>query len=234
MAQAPRRETGSAARGIASTRAMRRPRSAMGRRRHMLQGPWPAREGRLRRGPKARTPREIGALHAGLPGIATAPRLGREPPARCLERPVLGPGRPASGRGTGGACARPAPRTEQAGVEGGEHRVQRVLARHAVSVGQEAAQEGDVLPAPEFGLDQIVDPGQGGAERERQDLRGGWGTLACCRGSSRAARWSNSKVAAGRAGGVSFAQSAQQPQTRPRPKLTDRSPDRPVAATTPP
>ena len=61
-------------------------------------------------------------------------------------------------------------RLEQLGIERGEHLAQRVVARNAVPVGQEAAQEGQVLPAPEPDLGHVVGPGQGGAEQQEQDL----------------------------------------------------------------
>jgi hypothetical protein len=47
------------------------------------------------------------------------------------------------------------------------------MARDAVPARQGAAQEGEVLPAPELDLGEVARPGQGGAEQEQQDLRQG-------------------------------------------------------------
>src|SRR3954454_7120387 len=44
------------------------------------------------------------------------------------------------------------------------------MARDAGPAGQEAAQEGQVLPAPDPDLGHVVRSGQGGAERQEQDL----------------------------------------------------------------
>src|ERR671932_1606609 len=40
-----------------------------------------------------------------------------------------------------------------------------------MSVGWIASQEGEVLVAPELHLDQVVGPGEGGAEEQKDDLR---------------------------------------------------------------
>ena len=56
-------------------------------------------------------------------------------------------------------------------VERVDHVAQRVVAGDAVPVGQEAAQERQVLPAPQPRLDQVVGPGQGGGQHQEQDLR---------------------------------------------------------------
>ena len=62
-------------------------------------------------------------------------------------------------------------RLEQRRVEGVDDVAQRVVARDAVAVGQEAAQESQVLPAPEPRLDEIVRARQGGGQHQEQDLR---------------------------------------------------------------
>jgi hypothetical protein len=59
---------------------------------------------------------------------------------------------------------------EQGRVERGDHLAQGVVARDAVPVGQEAAQEGQVLPAPDPDLGHVVRSGQRGAEQQEQDL----------------------------------------------------------------
>jgi hypothetical protein len=61
-------------------------------------------------------------------------------------------------------------RLEPIRVERAEHGAQRVVAGDARGVGPEAAQEGQLLLAPELDLDEIVRAGQGGAEQEQQDL----------------------------------------------------------------
>jgi hypothetical protein len=56
-------------------------------------------------------------------------------------------------------------------VDGVDHVAQRVVARDPVPVGQEPAQEGQMLSAPQPRLDEVVSAGQGGGQHQEQDLR---------------------------------------------------------------
>jgi hypothetical protein len=62
---------------------------------------------------------------------------------------------------------------EQLRVERRDHLAERVVARDAVPVGQEAAREGQVLATPERDPDEVVRAGQRPAEQEEDDLRQG-------------------------------------------------------------
>lgn len=53
---------------------------------------------------------------------------------------------------------------EQIRIERREHVAEGIMARHAAPVGQEAAQQAQLLLAPHLDLGQVVRPGQGGAE----------------------------------------------------------------------
>jgi hypothetical protein len=118
-------------------------------------------------------------------------------------------------------------RLEQLGVEGGDHLAQRVVARDAVPVGQEAAQERQVLLAPHLDLDEVVRPRQGSAQQEQQDLRQAVEHLG------RLARvlQDGEVVEQGGAGGPVHGRLHRwaRPETRPRSalKLTSRSSDCP-------
>jgi len=72
-------------------------------------------------------------------------------------------------------CAQPRhPRhegvAERLAVERGDHRVDRVVGRNALTIGQKAAQERDVQLAPTRDLREVVGPGHHPAQHQQQDL----------------------------------------------------------------
>ena len=59
---------------------------------------------------------------------------------------------------------------EQRGVECRDHLPQRVMAGDAMLERQEATQETQVLASPQADLDEIVRPGDRGAQQKQQDF----------------------------------------------------------------
>jgi hypothetical protein len=84
-----------------------------------------------------------------------------------------GPARPGQIGGRGAQPRHPGGEAvpEQRRVEQGDHIPQRVMARDAVRERLQAAQEGEVLPAPDLGLDEIIRPGQRRTQQQKQDFR---------------------------------------------------------------
>ena len=119
---------------------------------------------------------------------------------------------------------------DQLRIENAEHRPQRVVAGRAVGIGKEAAQELEVLVAPELDLDQVIGTRQRRAEQEPQDLGQGAEHLGLPPRVLQRREPVGPRGAGGASMGISARKRPPQPEPRSCRNPQPNSPDRPAAA----